>query len=118
MGACGAKVTADEGCVAGLDDDTASPGSNETGGGAHARSHTALWHGRGDVAFSPRRTGTVFAGLPEHDCGVPLGAGPTRVANAPELAIKVVMSHATPPWESGDVATKWRSRRIVQDGIK
>src|SRR5262249_38223176 len=97
MGSCGTKVTADEGCIAGLDDNTASPGGNEASGGAHARTHAALWHGRGDVAFSPDGAGTVLAGLPEHNRGVPRGAGPTRVANASELAIEVVLGHATPP---------------------
>jgi len=48
------------------------------------------------VAFSPDGAGTVLAGLSEYDCGVTLGAGPTRVANASQLAIEVVLGHNPP----------------------
>ena len=54
MGAGGAEIAAGDGGVARLDDDAPAAGSDQAGGGAHARPHAAP-HGAGlDVAFRPR----------------------------------------------------------------
>jgi hypothetical protein len=47
------------------------------------------------VASLPQRASTVLAGLPKHERGVALSTGTSRISDASELGIEVVLGHAT-----------------------
>src|SRR5262245_52776836 len=118
MRPCRAEVAGSEARVAGLDDHTAAARSDEPCGRAHAGTHSTLGRCRRDVASLPQRTGTMLSGLPEHDSGMALSPGASRIPYASELGIKLVLGHQRTSKDPRDGETRWRCALRIQDGVK
>ena len=81
--------------VAGLDDHTATAWGDQTGGGADAGAHASFQAGRRNVTSLPQGARTLLSGLTEYQCRMALRSRLPGIANATELGIELVFSHAT-----------------------
>ena len=95
VGACGAEIARDDARVAGLDDHTATAWGDQAGGGADAGAHASFQAGRRNVTSLPQGARTLLSGLTEYQCRMALRSRLPGIANATELGIELVFSHAT-----------------------
>src|SRR5262245_7449880 len=90
MRSCRAEVAGSDARIARLDDHGSTARRNQPCGRAHAGTRAALGRCRRYVASLPQRTGTMLSGLPEHDSGMALSPGASRIPYASELGIELV----------------------------